>query len=72
MDNKAPFNSSDYLDDGDDWDQSQFARKSNAASKVLARMLETQAEDRVLSKKNLWILTYSIGAPETQAMTVSR
>ena len=46
------FDSSDGLEDDDDWDRSQFARKPTHGKRRAATILARQAEDRSISKRN--------------------
>jgi len=62
------FDSSDGLDEADDWERSQFQNKTKAGKRQAEAIIAAQAEDRTLSKRNCRRLTYSSGAPGTQSM----
>jgi hypothetical protein len=63
---EAAFDSSDGLEEDDDWDRSQFRNKSQAGKRQAETIIANQAADRATSKRNCRRLTYAMGAPSTQ------
>lgn len=60
------YDSSDGLEDDDDWDRTQFTRNANHGKRQAMTIIARQAEDRAISKRNARRLTMTAAAPCSQ------